>query len=70
MQSGSIQSGFKIREVDEISNLNPRSPYEGTNSNFRGLGEYFPRGGPEIVIDSISTVDTDISRVILELKVE
>lgn len=69
LQEGAISDGFKIRQVDNVTDRNPRSPYEGTNSNFQGAGEHLPGGGPEAVIDSIPTADTNTSRMILEITV-
>jgi len=70
LQKGSIQNGFKIRQIDNIKNQAPRSPLQGTNSNFTSAGEHLPGGGPEIVIDSIPTSGNKTSRVILELDVK
>ena len=57
LQPGSMADGFKVRQVDGIREMLPRSPLEG-NEFFQGPGKHLPGGGPEIVIDSISTIDS------------
>ncbi|WP_400770254.1 hypothetical protein [Methylosinus sporium] len=57
LEPGSLAKGFKIRRVEDIANLAPRSPLEG-NSLFLGPGRHLPGGGPEIVVDSIPTTDS------------
>ena len=56
LEPGSLQNGFKIRKVDNIVMRNPRSPMEG-NRFFLGAGNHLPGGAPEMVVDSIPTVD-------------
>jgi hypothetical protein len=53
---GSLNNGFKVRQVDNLSDLSPRSPLGG-NSNFTAPGQHLPGGAPEMVIDSIPTTD-------------
>ncbi|WP_024878095.1 hypothetical protein [Methylosinus sp. LW3] len=57
LEPGSLAKGFKIRRVEDVANLAPRSPLEG-NSLFLGPGRHLPGGGPEIVVDSIPTTDS------------
>jgi hypothetical protein len=57
LEPGSLAKGFKIRRVEDIATLAPRSPLEG-NSLFLGPGRHLPGGGPEIVVDSIPTTDS------------
>lgn len=56
LEPGSLQSGFKIRQVDNVQARKPRSPMEG-NRFFLGAGNHLPGGAPEMVVDSIPTVD-------------
>jgi len=56
LEPGSLQGGFKIRQVDNIKGRSPRSPMEG-NRFFLGAGNHLPGGAPEMVVDSIPTVD-------------
>lgn len=56
LEPGSLQGGFKVRQIDNIRTRRPRSPMEG-NRFFLGAGNHLPGGAPEMVIDSISTVD-------------
>ncbi len=44
----------------------PRSPLEG-NQLFLGPGRHLPGGAPEIVINSISTIDTDKVTTLMEV---
>ena len=53
MERGSLKDGFRITEIQNIQNLNPRIPTSG-NKYFRP-GKGLPRGGPELVVDPIST---------------
>lgn len=43
-----------ITRVNGIGKMNPRSPLGG-NEYFRGAGYGLPNGGPELMINSIST---------------
>jgi len=54
LEPKSLTSGFRITEVNGISDMSPRSPLEG-NKYFLGPGKGLPGGGPEIVIDPIPT---------------
>ncbi|WP_439890804.1 two-partner secretion domain-containing protein [Ralstonia sp. 25C] len=68
LQPGSLADGFKVRQVDGISGMSPRSPMEG-NQYFLGPGQHLPGGGPEMVIDSISTTDSANVRTLTTVKV-
>lgn len=57
LQPGSMADGFKVRQVDGIREMFPRSPLEG-NEFFQGPGNHLPGGGPEVVIESIPTIDS------------
>jgi filamentous hemagglutinin len=48
---------IKIRQIDGIRDLHPRSTLEG-NEYFLGPGEHLPGGGPEMVINSVPTSDS------------
>lgn len=69
LDPGSLGDEFKIRKVDNIQNRAPRSPLEG-NDQFLGPGEHLPGGGPEMVVDPISTTDgngtSTISKVVVK----
>jgi hypothetical protein len=54
LERQSLRDGFRLKEVNNLKNLNPRSPLEG-NDFFRGSGQGLPNGAPEIIIDSIPT---------------
>ncbi|WP_139942955.1 hemagglutinin repeat-containing protein [Fulvimonas soli] len=69
LERGSLSNGFKIRQVDGIFNMSPRSPLEG-NQYFQGPGRHLPGGGPEMVIDPISTTDNANVRTITTVKVK
>src|SRR5262245_10694195 len=69
LEPGSLNQGFKIRQVDGIRDLRPRSPLEG-NEYFLGPGEHLPRGGPEMVIDSVPTSDSKGVTTIMQVFVE
>ncbi len=58
LQPGSMVNGFKVRQVDRITEMSPNSPLQG-NEYFQGAGQHLPGGGPEMVIESISTVDSE-----------
>ncbi len=57
LQPGSMGNGFKVRQVDGITEMSPNSPLQG-NEYFQGAGQHLPGGGPEMVIESIPTVDS------------
>lgn len=65
---GALQDGFKVRQVTGIRSLTPASPMEG-NQYFLGPGNHLPGGGPEVVIRSIPTVDSETVRTLLKVKV-
>ena len=69
LEPGSLQDGFKIRKVDNIIDRSPRSPMEG-NRFFRGAGNHLPGGAPEMVVDSISTIDGGGISTIIEVIVK
>jgi filamentous hemagglutinin len=69
LRENSLQNGSKIRSVSGVRERNPRSPLEG-NEHFQGGGQHLPGGGPEAVIDSIPSVDTNGVTTLLEIKVE
>ncbi|MCS3472905.1 putative Zn-binding protein involved in type VI secretion [Pseudomonas sp. JUb42] len=56
LEDGSLQGGFKIRQVDNIADRLPRSPMEG-NQYFLGPGKHLPGGAPEMVVESLPTTD-------------
>lgn len=56
LEDGSLQNGFKIRQVDNIADRMPRSPMEG-NKYFLGPGNHLPGGAPEMVVESLPTTD-------------
>lgn len=68
LEPGSLQKGFKIREVDNIVDRMPRSPMEG-NDYFLGPGNHLPGGAPEMVIESIPTKDVPGVKTITEILV-
>lgn len=57
LQPGSMADGFKVRQVDGIREMLPHSPLQG-NEYFLGAGKHLPGGGPEMVINSIPTIDS------------
>jgi hypothetical protein len=65
---GALQDGFKVRQVTGVRNLQPLSPMEG-NQYFQGAGNHLPGGAPEMVINSIPTVDNSVVNTILKVKV-
>ncbi|WP_199775594.1 hypothetical protein [Microbulbifer pacificus] len=69
LEKGTLEEGFKIRQVDNIIDRMTRSPMEG-NQFFLGPGNHLPGGAPEMVIDSIPTIDTDGVKTLLEVVVE
>jgi hypothetical protein len=60
---------IKIRQIDGIRDLYPRSTLEG-NEYFLGPGEHLPGGGPEMVIDSIPISDSKGVTTIMQIFVE
>ncbi len=54
LKRGDLLGGFRVTEIVDIVNRNPRSRLQG-NVYFRGNGMGLPNGGPEIVVDSIPT---------------
>jgi hypothetical protein len=46
--------GFRVKEINGISGMSPRSPLEG-NQYFLGPGKGLPNGAPEMVINSVPT---------------
>jgi hypothetical protein len=65
---GTLQDGFKVRQVTGIRGMQPLSPMEG-NQYFQGAGNHLPGGAPEMVINSIPTVDSSVVNTILKVKV-
>jgi hypothetical protein len=65
---GTLQDGFKVRQVTGIRGMQPFSPMEG-NQYFQGTGNHLPGGAPEMVINSIPTVDSSVVNTILKVKV-
>ncbi len=57
LQPGSMANGFKVRQVDGIRKMSPHSPLQG-NEYFLGAGKHLPGGSPEMVINSIPTIDS------------
>jgi hypothetical protein len=68
LEPGSLQDGFKIRQVNDIGLRAPRSPMEG-NRFFLGAGNHLPGGAPEMVVDSIPTIDGNGVSTLTEIKV-
>ena len=48
-------SGFRITEINNITDKNPRIPTQDMGNQFFRFGEGLPGGGPELVIDPIPT---------------
>lgn len=69
LQPGSLANGFKVRQVSGITDMAPRSPMEG-NQYFQGPGQHLPGGGPEMVIESISTIDSANVKTTTTVKVK
>lgn len=69
LEPGTLENGFKIRSVDNIQGRSPRSPMEG-NQYFLGPGNHLPGGAPEMVVDSISTVDGNGIKTVTEVVVK
>ncbi len=68
LEPKSLDGGFKIREVTNIQAMAPRSPLEG-NRFFEGPGMHLPGGAPELVIDSIPTIDVPQVKTITQIKI-
>ncbi|WP_205631656.1 hypothetical protein [Collimonas pratensis] len=66
---GSLQDGFKVRQVTGVRDMSPVSPLEG-NQYFLGAGNHLPGGAPEMVINSIPTIDNSLVNTILKVKVD
>ena len=66
---GSLQDGFKVRQINGLQNLEPRSPMEG-NQYFLGPGNHLPGGAPEMVVNSVPTKDNDFVTTIMNVKVD
>jgi hypothetical protein len=69
LEPGTLLNGFKVRQIDGIQGLQPVSPMAG-NAYFRGAGMHLPGGAPEVVINSVPTVDNGFVKTILEVKVK
>ena len=69
LEPGTLQNGFKVRQVTGIRASNPSSPLEG-NRFFRGGGQHLPGGAPEMVINSIPTIDNSAVTTILNVGVK
>ena len=65
---GSLQDGFKIREVQGIGALLPAKPVEG-NARFQGYNNHLPGGAPEMIVRPIPTVDNSTVTTVLTVKV-
>lgn len=63
----SLSGGFKVRKINGINGLNPRSPLAG-NDYFKGSDSTF-QVAPEMVINSQSTTDNSIINTILTVSV-
>ncbi|SDH11045.1 PAAR domain-containing protein [Pseudomonas abietaniphila] len=69
LEKGSLQNGFKIRQVANILDRMPRSPMEG-NQYFLGPGKHLPGGAPEMVVESLPTTDMDGIKTLTEVFVQ
>lgn len=69
LEKGSLQNGFKIRQVDNIIDRMPRSPMEG-NQYFLGPGKHLPGGAPEMVVESLPTTDMGGVKTLTEVFVQ
>ncbi|UTA46852.1 hypothetical protein L1F30_11840 [Simiduia sp. 21SJ11W-1] len=69
LEPGTLNGGFKIRKVENINDKLTRSPLEG-NKYFLGPGKHLPGGAPELVIESIPTVDSNDVKTIAEIIVK
>lgn len=68
LNPGSLQNGFKVRQVTGITDMMPRSPLAG-NDYFLGAGQHLPSGAPEMVINSIPTAGNATTATILTVMV-
>ncbi|TWB13084.1 RHS repeat-associated protein [Nitrospirillum amazonense] len=68
LNPGSLQDGFKVRQVSGLQDLAPRSPLEG-NDYFRGGGNHLPGGAPEMVVNSVPTTDNSYVSTLLNVSV-
>lgn len=66
LQEGSLHQGFKVRRIENLDRLAPRSPVSySENDKFRGAGQHLPSGHPELVVNSIATSgDPNVTSVI------
>lgn len=48
LQPGSMANGFKVRQVDGVTEMSPNSPLQG-NEYFQCAGQPLPEGGAEMV---------------------
>jgi hypothetical protein len=65
---GTLQNGFTVRKITGLLDLQPMSPLSG-NPYFLGAGNHLPGGAPEMVINSISTVDNGVVNTVLKVKI-
>ena len=65
---GSLQDGFKVRQVTGITDMMPNSPMSG-NQYFLGAGNHLPGGAPEMVINPIPTIDNAAVKTLFEVTV-
>ena len=68
LSPGSLQDGFKVRQVTGLTDMAPRSPLAG-NEFFQGPGMHLPGGAPELVVDPISTADNAAVKTLFQVKV-
>jgi len=68
LEPGSLQGGFKVRQVSDLQSRSPRSPLEG-NSYFEGPGNHLPGGAPEMVVNSVPTIDNGYVTTLLKVSV-
>jgi YD repeat-containing protein len=66
--AGTLEDGFKLRQVTGVRDMMPNSPTVG-NEHFLGAGRHLPGGAPEMVINSIPTVDNAAVRTLMEVRV-
>jgi hypothetical protein len=66
---GSLQDGFKVRQVTGITDMLPNSTMSG-NQYFLGAGNHLPGGAPEMVINPIPTVDNAAVKTLFEVIVQ
>lgn len=58
-----------VRKIQGIRDLQPMSPLEG-NVYFRGAGNHLPSGAPEVVINSIPTIDNAAVTTVLKVEIK